>query len=158
MAMERRAFIALLGAASAMLPSSARADQVPAPDSLAGKLVGTWAFASAVNRRKDGSLFDRWGANPKGILMFDRGGRYSHIVVGSESRVFGVKTYCAFGNYTVDEVKKTIVTQIEGCSISRRSGTTQSREILLLTADELKYANPIPASDFLAEVVWKRYG
>jgi hypothetical protein len=156
--MERREFIALLGAASAMLPSPARADQAPAPDSLAAKLVGTWSFVSAVNRRKDGSLFDRWGANPKGILMFDQGGRYSHIVVGSESRVFGVKTYCAFGSYTVDEIAKSIVTQIEGCSISRRSGSTQSRQILLLTADELKYTNSIPASDFLAEVAWKRVG
>jgi len=156
--MERREFIALLGAASAMLPSPVRADQTPSPDSLAAKLVGTWGFVSAVNRRKDGSMFDRWGANPKGILMFDRTGRFSHIVVGSESRVFGVKTYCAFGSYTVDETKKALVTQIEGCSISRRSGTSQSRDILLLTADELKYANSIPASDFLAEVAWKRIG
>ena len=77
------------------------------PDSIAGRLVGTWSFASSVNTRKDGSTFDRWGANPKGIFMFDRGGNYAQIIVGSESRVFGAKTFCAFGTYSVDDAKKT---------------------------------------------------
>ena len=73
---------------------------------IAGRLVGTWSFVSSVNTRKDGSTFDRWGANPKGIFMFDRGGNYAQIIVGSESRVFGAKTFCAFGTYSVDEAKK----------------------------------------------------
>ena len=38
--------------------------------------------------------------------MFDRAGNYAQIIVGSESRVFGAKTFCAFGTYTVDEAKK----------------------------------------------------
>ena len=76
-------------------------------------MVGTWSYVSSVNTRKDGSTFDRWGANPRGIFMFDRGGNYSQIIIGSESRVFGAKTYCAFGTYSVDEAKKLLVTRID---------------------------------------------
>ena len=77
------------------------------------RLVGTWSFVSSVNTRKDGSTFDRWGANPKGIFMFDRGGNYAQIIVGSESQVFGAKTFCAFGTYSVDDAKKLLITRID---------------------------------------------
>ena len=103
--MERREFLALLGMAAAGMPAQARADPAQHPDSVAGRLVGTWSFVSSVNTRKDGSTFDRWGANPQGIFMFDRGGNYAQIIVGSESRVFGAKTFCAFGIYSVEDAK-----------------------------------------------------
>jgi hypothetical protein len=32
----------------------------------------------------------------------------------------------------------------------------QERRIVLLTADELKYINPVTTSDTTAEVLWKR--
>src|SRR4051812_26691494 len=110
--MERREFIALLGMAAAVVPTQARADAKHAPDSIAGRLVGTWSFASSVTTRRDGSTFDRWGANPQGVFMFDRAGNYSQIIVGSESRVFGAKTFSAFGTYTVEEGRKILVTRI----------------------------------------------
>jgi hypothetical protein len=164
-AMERREFIALLGMATALMPSTAQADSSPATDSFAVqsvpaafgvRIAGTWAFTSSVNTRRDGSTFDRWGENPKGVFMFDRGGRYSQIIVGSESRVFGSKVFCAFGEYSVDEASKTLITRIEGCSTSRFSGVVQHRTILLLTGDELKYLNPVTANGTTAEVLWKR--
>ena len=136
--MERREFIALLGMAAAAMPAHAGAEPAHPPDSFAGRLVGTWSFASSVNTRKDGSTFDRWGANPSGIFMFDRGGNYAQIIVGSESRMFGAKTFCAFGTYSVDEAKKLLVTRIASCSTAKLIGTVQNRDILLLTADELE--------------------
>ena len=154
--MERREFIALLGLAAAAMPTPVRADPTRPADSFAGRIVGTWSFASSVNMRKDGSNFDRWGANPRGIFMFDRGGHYAQVIIGSESRVFGAKTYSAFGTYAVDEAKKTFTTQIEACSVAKFSGTVQNRDIILLTADELKYWNPVTASGTTAEVLWKR--
>ena len=163
--MERREFIALLGVATAMMPSASGAQASPLADSsdskhpadsLAGRIVGTWSFAASVNTRKDGSTFDRWGANPKGLFMFDRGGHYSQIIVGSESRVFGAKTFCSFGAYSIDEANKVLVTQIEGCSVSKISGTTQLRTILWLTAEEFKYTNPITTNGSTADVLWKR--
>ncbi len=154
--MERREFLALLGMAAAGMPTQARANPAHSPDSMAGRLVGTWSFASSVNTRKDGSTFDRWGANPQGIFMFDRGGNYAQIIVGSGSRVFGAKTFSAFGTYSVEEAKKLLITRIASCSAAKLNGTIQNRDIMLLTADELKYSNPVTSTGAAAEAVWKR--
>jgi hypothetical protein len=154
--MERREFIALFGMAAALMPAPTRADPARAPDSRAAELAGAWGFASSLNIRKDGTSFDRWGANPKGIFIFDRGGQYAQIIIGSESRVFGAKTFCAFGSYSLDSAKNILVTGVDGCSVSVLNGTTQNRDILLLTADELKYSNRTTASGATAEVLWKR--
>src|SRR3954465_4843218 len=141
MAMERREFIALIGMAAAAMPSRASAEPTRPPDSISGRLVGTWSFASSVKTRKDGSTFDRWGTDPRGIFMFDRGGNYAQIIVGSESKVFGAKTFCAFGTYSVEEPTRVLVTRIESCSAAKLTGTVQNRDVLLLTADEFKYSN-----------------
>jgi hypothetical protein len=156
MAMERREFIALLGLAAAAMPSPVHADTLRSEESFSGGIVGTWSFASSVNIRRDGSSFDRWGADPRGVFMFDRGGNYSQIIIGSESRVFGAKTFCAFGTYTVDEAKKLLITSIASCSAAKLNGTVQHREIILLTPNEMKYSNPLTATGTVAEVLWKR--
>ena len=153
--MERRDFIALIGMAAATMTSRAEAGTHP-PDSFAGRVVGTWSFVSSVNTRKDGSIFDRWGANPVGVFMFDGGGNYAQIIVGSESRVFGAKTFCAFGGYSIDEAKKLLITRIVASSSAMLTGTEQYRDILSLTADELKYSNPLTSHGAVAEVLWKR--
>jgi hypothetical protein len=155
MVMERREFIALLGMAAAAMPRPASAEGVHAPDSVSGRLAGTWSFATSINTRKDGTTFDRWGDSPKGIFMFDRG-HYSQIIIGSESRVFGAKVFCAFGTYKVDDTGKLLITRIEACSASKFNGTVQNRSILSLTADELRYSNPVTVTGATAEVRWKR--
>jgi hypothetical protein len=163
--MERREFIALISIAAAVLPESARAEGAallngPAPSSatntISSRICGTWSFASSINTRRDGSTFDRWGESPKGIFMFDHGGHYSQIIIGSESRVFGAKVFCAFGTYSVVEAKKELITNVEACSISRFVGTKQHRSILQLTTEYLKYVNPVTANGSTAEVLWKR--
>jgi hypothetical protein len=154
--MERREFIALFGMAAALMPAPSRAEQARAPDARAAKLIGAWGFGSSTNTRKDGSTFDRWGVNPKGILVFDRGGQYAQIIIGSESRVFGAKVFCAFGSYSIDDAKNLLITRVAGCSVAKLNSTVQSRDILMLTADELKYSNPTTATGTIAEVLWKR--
>jgi hypothetical protein len=155
--MERREFIALLGMAAAALPAGAQAEPAHPPDSAAGRLVGTWSFTSSLNTRKDGSTFDRWGSNPQGIFMFDRAGNYAQIIVGSESKVFGAKIFSAFGTYSLAEAGK-LITRIASCSTAKLVGTSQHRDILLLTADEFKYANAVTSTGAVAEVLWKRIG
>jgi hypothetical protein len=154
-AMERREFIALIGMAAAAIPQQAAAEPY-APDSMAGRLAGTWDFESALSTRKDGSTFERWGASPKGIMMFDRAGNYAQIIIGSESRVFGAKTFCAFGTYTVDEATKVLLTNITSSSNAKLIGAVQRRDILLLTADQMRYSNPLTSIGATAEVLWKR--
>jgi|KBSMisStaDraftv2_1062788.scaffolds.fasta_scaffold428973_1 hypothetical protein len=156
MAMERREFIALIGMAAAAMPSRAGAEPTHPPDSMSARLVGTWSFASSLSTRKDGSTFERWGASPKGIIMFDRGGNYAQIIVGSESKLFGAKTFCAFGTYSVEDDKKLLVTRIVSSSTAKLIGSSQNRDILLLTANEFKYSNPLTSMGAIAEVLWKR--
>jgi hypothetical protein len=153
--MRRREFIVLLGSAAAAASFGARAETVDA-GKLSARLVGTWRFRSSVNIRDDGSTFDRWGADPKGTFMFDGIGHFAQVIVGAESRFFGAKSFFAFGTYAVEEASKTIITRIEGSSISKLNGTTQRRVILSLTDDELKYINPVTASGNKVEAIWQR--
>jgi lipocalin-like protein len=154
--MERREFIALLGGAAALMPSQVGATPAHAVPSSAGPLAGTWSFVSSINTRKDGSVVDRWGANPTGMLMFDGSGHFSQIITGSESRMFGAKTFCAFGTYTFDSVSNILTTHFVGCSNAKVIGQVQERKVVLLTAEELKYINPVTTADTMAEVLWKR--
>ena len=39
---------------------------------------------------------------------------------------------------------------------AKLTGTTQNRDIMLLTADEFKYSNPLTSLGAIAEVLWKR--
>ena len=133
--MNRRGFIVLLGSA-AITPFSARAE--PAASTMAAQLVGTWRFVSSVNTRGDGTTFDRWGNSPRGTFMFDADGRF------------------AFGTYSVDEANKTIITRIEGSSISKLNGATQHRVVTALTKDELKYINPVTGAGTQVESMWQR--
>ena len=154
--MRRREFIALLGGATAAIPHAAGAEPAHATGRGSERLAGTWRFVSSVNTRDDGSTFDRWGQDAKGSFMFDGHGHFSQIIMGSESRMFGAKTFFAFGTYSVDDAGKTIVTQIEGSSVSKLNGIVQRRVITLLTADELRYLNPTTASGTKVNARWKR--
>lgn len=88
--------------------------------------------------------------------MFDGNGHFSQIIVGSESRMFGAKTYCAFGTYSLQESGKTLLLNFEGCSIAKLIGTAQERLVIELTENELKYINPATVAGTTAEVHWKR--
>jgi hypothetical protein len=70
--------------------------------------------------------------------------------------MFGAKTFFAYGTYSVDEAGRTVVTQIEGSSVSKLNGIVQRRTITVLTADELRYLNPTTASGMTVNAHWKR--
>lgn len=169
--MNRRSILCIAAAAAlglGLLPGAGAAQQ----KSLKEQLIGTWTFVSAIDVHKDGTRTDRWGPNPKGILMFDGNGRYALMIMRSDLPKFAAKTsdqgtadenkavlkglIVHFGTYSVNEADKTLTTRIEGSSFPNLSGVDQKRIISSLTGDELKYTNPATATGTTAEAIWKR--
>src|SRR3989441_9653780 len=140
--------------------------------SLKEQLVGTWTFVTASNVEKDGTKVDRWGPNPKGMLIFNANGRYVLVINRSDLPKFASNRVdqgtaeenkavmrgliVTFGRYSVNEVDKTVTTQVEGGSFPNLYGGGQKRIITSLTAEELKYTNPASTIGATAQVVWKR--
>jgi hypothetical protein len=147
---------------------------LPAGDALAltkEQIVGTWTLVSIYSERQDGSKFDTYGPNPKGIVIFDANGHYSLQIMSSSGRLkfasndrtkgtpeenksVAENTIAHFGTYSVDEGG--LVLHLEGCSFPNWDGQTQKRSVNR-TADELQWVNPnsaIPVTT--AHLVWKQ--
>jgi hypothetical protein len=136
------------------------------------QIVGTWTFVSALDVHPDGKKSDRWGANAKGIFMFDTHGHFAQFITRSDLPKFAAGTadkgtadenkailagfVASFGTYTVNEADKTVITHVEGSVFPNLIGRDQKRSITTLTADELKYTNPTTSTGGSAEATWKR--
>jgi hypothetical protein len=155
--MKRLSMIALsaiTALALALLPDDTIAQQKPAKD----QLVGSWIFISSTTKAEDGS--PAWGTNPKGIVIFTEGGRYSSHVMRSDRPKFAANSRAkgtpeenkaailgnvsSFGTYTVDEAKKEFTIRYEGSSYPNLEGTVQTRPFEI-AADELRVSNPSPS-------------
>ena len=141
--------------------------------SLKEQLVGTWKFVSSHNVRNDGSRVDLYGPNPRGILIYTSDGYFALVntrsdlpKLASNSRDRGTPeenkavvqgSLAYFGTYSVNEADKVITAQIEGSTFANMiGGPDQKRIITSLTADELKFTNPVSTSGATLELVWKR--
>jgi hypothetical protein len=158
--------IAALG--FALLPGVAVSQQ----KSLKDQLVGTWMLVSVENTAADGKKLQTFGANPKGILIFDISARYSQTqvrakrsnfksanrleVTPAESAAAMNDSLAQFGTWSVDEASKTIIMNIEGSLIPNQQGTQGRRIVSSLTADELRFTNPGPALGGKNESVYRR--
>lgn len=162
--MNRRGLLsisAMTALGVALLPG---ASAVAQQQSLKEQLVGTWTFVTSTD--------NRWGPNPKGMLIFDANGRYVLVInrsdlpkiaanrvdqgTAEENKAVMKGMIVTFGTYSVNEADKTINTQIEGGSFPNLWGGTQKRVIKSLTAEELKYLNPATTVGTSTEAVWKR--
>jgi len=159
--------IAVLGLA--MLPTSAISQQ----KTIKEQIVGTWTFVSSANVMPDGTRIDQWaGSNPKGIFMLDGNGHFTFFITRPDLPKFAGKTVlegtateykavvtgivAGFGTYSINEADKTITTHVEGSSFPNLIGLDQKRLITTLTADELKYGNPVNTAAGTVEAIWKR--
>ena len=131
--------------------------------SLKDQLVGTWTVTSQEQIRKDGSKVERFGANPKGIAIFEANGRFATILARpdlpklasydpmnpspAEAKALALGSRAYFGTYTVDEPSKTILLKIEASTLPNQLGFEGKRVIDTLTADELKYTNTTAVGD-----------
>ena len=140
-------------AALALAVSGAAAAQ-----SLKSQIVGTWDFVVAEVKAPDGKKSFPFGETPKGILIFTPDGRFAQIHAASDlpkiaanNRLKGTpeeyadimhRSISVFGNYTVDEAKKTVTYHIVAASFPNWQGESQTRTIDKLTADEFVNTNP----------------
>jgi hypothetical protein len=155
----------------ALVPSSALSQQ----KTLKEQLVGTWTLVSYEDINPNGTKKQYLGANPRGILMFDAGGRYALEMGPSDrSKLKGnrdnatagefhaaVGTFAAsFGTWSVNEADKTLTRRVEGAIIPNAEGKEigadqtclpsrsigSCRETIILAGDELKVTQPAVAS------------
>ena len=106
------------------------------------------------------------GPQPKGMLIFTADGHFSQVHVSgdlpkiaSNNRLAGTDadnkaivhgSLALFGTYTVDEAKKTLTFNIVSSTFPNQWGTSQTRTIDLLTADEFRNTNPGASRDMPA--------
>jgi hypothetical protein len=167
--MNRRnmfALYALALCAGTMTTSGAIAQQ----KSLKEQLVGAWTLVSAVDVHPDGRRVDVWGANPKGVYMFDANGRFAQMLMRSDLPKFANRaqgtseqnkavvqgSIAFYGTYTINEADKAVVVHYEGSTFATFNGADGKRTITSLTTDELKLTNPATSTGLVAESVWKR--
>jgi hypothetical protein len=152
----------------AISASDALAQQKP----LKEQLIGTWTIVSADATRPDGTKFQVFGPNPKGILIFDSNGHTAFMLMTSgrpkfasnnrstgspeENKATVQGSIAFFGKWSVNEADKTITTRIEASTFANQEGQDQKRIITNLTGDELRYVNPATTTGDKAETVWKR--
>jgi hypothetical protein len=152
---------------------------LPATDSLAQQkslkeqLVGTWTLVSSDQVRPDGSKLKQFGANPRGINVFDANGRFFLMIASADNSKIAskdpssktnteevggliVESIAYYGTYTVNEVEGVAILHLEASTFPNQIGTDQKRTITSLTADELKYSSPAAMSGVQVHQVWKR--
>ena len=135
------------------------------------ELVGSWTLISAKVEQR-GQIVEPFGSSPKGILTFDRNGRFSMVVtrsdlpkIASNNRAAGTQeenkavvqgSIAYFGTYSVREPDRLFVVHVEGSTFPNWVGTDQKR-IFSIAGDELKYTNSDRSSgEGTALVIWKR--
>lgn len=134
-------------------------------------LVGTWKFVVNETTRQDGSKFDTYGKEPKGIVMFDSGGNFALFIAkpdpvkfASKSRLDGTpeeykaavhNSIAYYGTYKVDEAAKTISWSIDASSFPNWYGVTQQRHFSI-NGDELRFNNQVGSSGGGVLAVLKR--
>lgn len=172
--MKRRTILVMTATGLLCLAAGLSAsDSLAQQKSLKEQLVGTWTLVSSDQVLPDGSKLKQFGANPKGINVFDASGRFFIMVASADNARIAskdpssktnseeeggliVESIAYYGTYTVNEVEKLLFLHLEASTFPNQIGTDQKRTITSLTADELKYSNPAAMSGVQVNQVWKR--
>jgi hypothetical protein len=152
----------------ALMPASAVSQQ----KSLKDQLVGTWHLVSWERTNPDGSKWQGFGSNPKGVNHFAADGRFFVIyargdlpklkqndrakVTPEEAKALYEGTIAYHGTYAVDEANKTIAFRIETTTFPNQIGQKQIRVVSAISADGLKYRNPASTAGGSIEVALRR--
>jgi hypothetical protein len=152
----------------AVLPSSAVSQQKPLKD----QLVGTWTLVAWEQTRSDGSKLQRFGANPKGVQVFDANG-HAYVLFSrpdlpkiasnnpstptpEEAKGIVNGSIGYYGTYTVDEGSKIITLKVEASTFANQVGADQKRTVTSVSPDELKMVNTTVLSGGQISYAFKR--
>ncbi|WP_088926122.1 lipocalin-like domain-containing protein [Burkholderia multivorans] len=161
----RSAALASLAAASFWISSVCLAGSVPT------ELAGTWELVAADVEHPDGTRGPDYGADPSGLLIIDKQGRYSLQIFKSERErfssgdkasgtpteyrdaVMGSSTH--FGTISINSRERTIVFRIQHASFPNWEGTQQPRTYELKGTEFSYRVTPRPNGDIPISI-WKR--
>jgi len=134
------------------------------------KLVGDWTLVSVNNTFPDAKTVQSFGPND-GIMVFGANGRFVEALArpdipnfasnnrntgsSDENKAVVQGSVMFFGTYTVSE-DGTLTLHIERSTFPNWNGTVHTRTITSLTADELKWHNPLATVGGTTETTWKR--
>jgi hypothetical protein len=139
--------------------------------SLKDRLVGAWHLASVKRVRVDGSRYQLFSPDTKGIIIFDGSGHYSLQITrtippaatsvaseGNQSDFEG--TLAHFGTYTINDRDRSITFRIESSSVPEWNGSEFKRSFAVL-GNRFAWFNPNPTTDpattdTRSDPVWKR--
>ena len=140
-------------------------------ESVKQQLLGTWLLVSDVATRADGTRFEPFGANTKGILMFDRTGYFSAQYSGDarrkvaannrlkgtpeEDKANSIGTQALYGTYSVDAAGSTLTLHVERNSYPNWDNIDLKRTITI-AGDELTMTIPRISAGGSAVNVWRR--
>ena len=128
---------------------------------LAKQLQGTWSLVSIEVVAPDGSKkVGAFGPNPKGLFIFDSGGRYSIQLfrpgipkfaanardkgTAEENKAVVEGTLAHFGTYKVNEKESSFTVLPEASSYPNWTGVEQPPRKFTITGDQLSLTNPAP--------------
>lgn len=140
------------------------------PSELRQQMVGTWSLSEQWVEQ-DGKKIQRFGANPKGIAMYDGNGRFSTILLrtdlpkfasnnamtgtADENKAIVQGSNATFGTWSIDEQDGSLISQIDGSTFPGWDGQRQKRT-LSIVGDEMKMCVPGAQIGGTACAIWKR--
>jgi Lipocalin-like domain len=148
----------------ALLPGSIVAQQ----GTLKQQLIGTWTIVSYETTGADGTKQQL--ANPKGILMFDAGGRYANVIGRGDRPKFKTASQptteelaaatddffaANAGTWSVSEADKTLTQRFDAALRPNAEGTDIKSSVSLV-GDELKLTTVFPVFAVRVDTVYRR--
>jgi hypothetical protein len=172
LAMKRRCLFGLIAVVAlglAVLPGSTVAQQ----GAFKEQLLGAWSLVAVTGERPDGTKFEPFGANPKGIIIFAGDGHFSLFqssgevpklaandrakATPEEATAVVRESIAYYGTYAVNEGEKTFSVRLDASTYANLvGGPEQKRIVTSLTPEELKFTNPRTPAGVTLLTVWKR--
>lgn len=134
------------------------------------QLIGTWSLAEQWVEQ-DGKRIQRFGANPKGLAIYDSNGRFATILLRNDLPKFASNnamtgtadeykaivqgSNATFGSWSINEQDGMLTSKIDGSTFPGWDGQIQKRTISIV-GDEMKMCVPGAQIGGTACAVWVR--